>query len=307
MGTVLSTITVPSTVGGVSAGVSAATLKGAYRTVNLAGMVAGDTVDLEGANEDTSAKYAQVRRFSYNGNVAQEITLLPSECSQWYRIKRIQLPSGTYGASRFVTIAGDALADTTNDPLVTDVWTDPVAPATEGLEAAVPTVMTAVTVTSFLAGGVAALLAYPRNVTFITGGATATHAPASAVISGTDINDNVLTETKTGLNGGAATYQCVKAFKTITSVVYAAATGIDATIGIGFGKVFGLSQPVKNRAGTTAATCNVLQEIFGSAGHSGTGITGTFNTVALAPPNGTYAPVADPDAAKDYAVTYERT
>ncbi len=312
MGTVLSTITVPSTVGGVSAGVSAASILGAARTVNLAGLQSGDTLDLQGANEDTSAKYALVKRFTYGGSVAQEITLLPSENSQYYRVKRVALATGNAGTGRTVVIAGDLGLDLgldgSNTPLVTDVWTNPVASNAAGLKASVTNSVSAVTVLAAAltsgAGGTGALSTYPRNVTFTVG--VSTNGPASVVITGTDINDNALSETVSSLNT-IALHQGVKAFKTIVSLVFAGASVADGTtITIGFGKVFGLSAPVKNRAGTTAATCNVLQEIFADLGHSGTGITGTFNTVALGAPNGTYSPASAPNGALDYAVTYER-
>lgn len=198
--------------------------------------------------------------------------------------------------------AAAAAALTTASPFQVDEWTDPAAPSTTALKAATATTVAPQTilVAAMSAPGIAALLAYPRNVTFTTAGATATHAPDTATITGTDIDGNVLTESIAGLAGGAATYQGVKAFKTIVSIVYGAASDVDATIALGIGKKFGLSQSIKQRAGIPHA----MQEIANGAVVN---LTGTFVSAATSPPHGTYAPSADPDAAKDYSLTYEHS
>mgnify|MGYP000308268508 CR=1 FL=1 len=68
------------------------------------------------------------------------------------------------------------------------------------------------------------------------------------MITGTDINGDSLTET-VAITASAGTYAGVKAFRTITSVVYGAAGGTGATVSIGYGAVFGLSRKAKTRAG----------------------------------------------------------
>lgn len=183
--------------------------------------------------------------------------------------------------------------------LWTNEYTDPVAADAAGLEAATATTVAPRTVLAagLIAGGKTALLTYPRNVTFTTAGATASDAPATALITGTDIDNAVLTETVT-IAQTATVANGVKAFKTIVSVAYAAAEGTGATVSIGFGAVFGLSKTILSRAGRLA----VVQEI--SAGSVVT--NGTFASATTSPPHGSYAPNSAPDGSKDYSVTYER-
>jgi hypothetical protein len=179
-----------------------------------------------------------------------------------------------------------------------DEWTNPAAPAVAGLKAATAVVEEELTLVAsdLLADGKTALATYPRNVTFTTAGDTAADAPASAVITGTDINDNALTETVT-LAQTATIAEGVKAFKTITSIVFPAGDGTDATVAIGFGKKFGMSKKMVTRAGLVGP----IREIAAGAVVT----SGTFVAASTSGPNGTYSPSADPDAAKDYAVYFE--
>jgi hypothetical protein len=196
-------------------------------------------------------------------------------------------------------IVGNAVAQAPADFAVSE-YTDPVAPDAAGLKIATATTVAPQTVlaAALLAPGVAALLAYPRNVTFTTAGVTASDAPATALITGTDINGDVLTETVT-IAQTATIAQGVKAFKTIVSIVYAAADGTGATVAIGFGKKFGLTSPVKFRAGVLKG----IQEIAIGAVVT----SGTLADATTSPPNGSYSPSADPDGSNDYAVYYEAT
>lgn len=174
--------------------------------------------------------------------------------------------------------------------------TNPATADAAGLLAATATVASAVTVTSFLAGGVAALAAYPRNVTFTTAGGTPADAPATAVITGTDVDGAALTET-VNLAQTATIASGVKAFKTITSVVYAAADGTDATVSIGFGNVFGLPKKAKVRAGTLNVICEINANAIAT--------NGTFVVPATGAPHGTYTPNTAPNGTRDYCLTYE--
>lgn len=181
-----------------------------------------------------------------------------------------------------------------------DEFTNPAAPAAAGLHAATATTVAVQTVltAALEAAGKTALAAYPRNVTFTTAGDTPADAPANGVVTGTDINDDPLTETIT-VAQTATISQGAKCFKTITSIVFAPGDGTDATVAIGFGKKFGLSKPVKFRAGTTRP----IQEIAAGAVVT----TGTLANATTSPPNGSYSPSTDPDASNDYAVYYEYT
>jgi hypothetical protein len=110
----------------------------------------------------------------------------------------------------------------------------------EALEAATATQATARTVSSFVAAGVASILATPRPLAFLVGGATPAHAPATAAITGTDADDAALVEVVTLRTSSAgarvAGATCGrKVFKTVTSVVYSAGSGTAGTVAIGFG------------------------------------------------------------------------
>lgn len=185
--------------------------------------------------------------------------------------------------------------------LAVDEWTDPVVADADGLKVATATVAAIVAVTGFLAPGVAALAAGPRNVTFTTAGSTPSDAPANAVVVGTDINDDALSETVTLAQTGTIA-SGVKAFKTITSVTYPAADGTDATVAIGFGVVMGLHSKIKSRAGAVA----VLMENEAGTVKAGDALAGTYVDAATSPPHGSYTPGTAADGSNDYAVWYER-
>ena len=181
----------------------------------------------------------------------------------------------------------------------TDEWINPAAAAVAGLKAATASTVAVQTVLTagLLAPGVAALLDFPRNVTFTTAGATAADAPATALITGTDIDDAALTETVT-IAQTATIAQGAKCFKTVTSIVYAAGDGTGATVAIGFGQKFGLTKKIKTLGGGVA----VINEIAIGARVT----TGTFADYTTSPPYGNYSPAAAPDGVNDYAVTYQR-
>jgi hypothetical protein len=183
-------------------------------------------------------------------------------------------------------------------PIYTQEFAAPAAASTTALKTATATVASTVTLTAsdLLAGGKTALAAFPRNITFTTAGGTASDAPASAVITGTDIDDNALTETVT-LSQTAATASGVKAFKTITSIAYAAADGTGATIAIGIGSVFGLAKKAKVRQDGPVVFAQTLD---------GAVVTnGTFVVPATGAPYGTWSPNTAPNASHNYVVAYE--
>lgn len=175
--------------------------------------------------------------------------------------------------------------------LTVEEYTNPVAANAAGLEAATATTVAPRTVTSFVAGGVAALAAHGRNVTFTTAGATPADAPATAVITGTDMDGKAQTET-VNLAQTATIANGVKAFKTITKVEYAAADGTGATVSIGFGLKLGVAKKPKARAGLAG----IIREIEVGAVVT----TGTLDAT-----NRTYLPATAPDGTRDYAIYYE--
>jgi len=170
-----------------------------------------------------------------------------------------------------------------------DEFTNAAAAGAADLEAAVATTVAPRTVTTFLAGGVAKLAAYPRNLTFTTAGATPADAPATAVVTGT-YRGTAQTETVT-IAQTATIATGLKPFSTVTSVAYAAADGTAATISIGVGAGLGTSQIPKSRAGLVAPTREIAVGVVVT--------TGALTAVGL------YTPAAAPDGVKDYAVYYE--
>lgn len=181
-------------------------------------------------------------------------------------------------------------------PIYVEEFTDPAAASGTALRAATASVTTERTTTSFSAGGVAALAAYPRQIVFTTAGGTAADAPATATITGTDVNGDAITETVT-LAQTATTATSAKFFATITSIVEAAGDGTGATIAIGIGAALGLRRKAKVRAGALM----VVREI--SAGSYVT--NGTFALPSAAAPNGSYTPNTAANGTNDYAIAYE--
>lgn len=177
-------------------------------------------------------------------------------------------------------------------------YTNPAAAAAAGLQAATTVTVAPRTVlaAAMLAPGLAALAAYPRNITITTAGSTPTDAPATATVTGTcfgEAQSEVLTVPQS-----ATIVQGAKCFDDAgLSVAFAAADGTDATNSIGFGQKFALPEKIKSRAGRLA----VIQEVA-----AGSVVTnGTFVAPATSPPNGSYSPNTAPDAANDYSVTFE--
>lgn len=172
-------------------------------------------------------------------------------------------------------------------------WTNPAADDAAGLKAATAASLAVqvYTASQLIAGGIAALLAFARNVTFTTAGNTPADAPATATVVGTDVNGAAQTEV-VNVAQTATIAVGVKAFKTITSITYSAGQGTDCTVAIGFGSTFGLPKTPKARAGLTKA---VMEIAIGAVV-----VTGTINAT-----NKTYTPAAVANGTNDYAVFYE--
>jgi hypothetical protein len=137
----------------------------------------------------------------------------------------------------------------------------------------------------------------PRALVFTTGGGTASDAPANVVITGTDAKGKVITETL-ALAQSASTATSANFYKSVSSLVYPAADGTDATITITFTDAIGVSRKVKSRAGLGA----LVREIA-----AGALVT---NGVITAPttsnlPYGSYAPNTIADGVSDHAIYYE--
>ncbi len=137
---------------------------------------------------------------------------------------------------------------------------------------------------------------YPRNVVI-----TVTHATSvvamSGVITGTDVNGNVITEAwSVTATGTTKTFTGAKAFATITSITEViAADASTNTIIAGDGKVFGLDTPV--------AVASALKEVAaGSVVTTGTVVAAS--SAAAADSRGTYSPSTAPNGSNDYTIWY---
>jgi len=173
--------------------------------------------------------------------------------------------------------------------LSVDEYTNPAAGAAGDLEAATATTVAPRTVTTFLAGGLAKLAAYPRNLAFTTGGVTPGNAPDTVTVTGT-YRGKPQTET-IALSQAAGQDVGTKPFSTVESVAYGAALDVDATVSIDIGAGLGTSEIPVSRAGLVAP----VREIAIGAAVT----TGTLTAEGL------YTPAAAPNGTNDYAIYYE--
>lgn len=195
--------------------------------------------------------------------------------------------------------AATAATLTSANAFQVDEWLAPAATSTTALKTATTISSSPQTVSTFVAGGVSALAAFPRNVTF-TGGGTTADCPTSAAVTGTDIDGNALTETVT-LTAGSGTG--VKAFKTVTSVVFTGSSSNDSTVAIGIGSALGLSKTIKYRAHRLA----VIQEVYAATTTGSVVTNGTYTDNTTSPPHGSYQGNSVPDGTRSYALTYEHS
>jgi len=104
---------------------------------------------------------------------------------------------------------------------------------------------TAVTTSASVITTVTTFLAQPdvtRNITVTPGGTTADVAAGNVVVTGTNYNDKVITESLAFLANASTATAGLSAFKTVTSVVFPVQDGAAATFTIGVGDVLGLKR-----------------------------------------------------------------
>ena len=111
-----------------------------------------------------------------------------------------------------------------------------VAASANGVHAAITDTGAPVTVTTAITNPV-----YPRNITATAGGTAGDIKAIQVVITGTNINDEVITETLPAFTvDTAGIVTGSKAFKTVTSIAIPAHDGTGATTAIGWGDKLGL-------------------------------------------------------------------
>jgi len=120
-------------------------------------------------------------------------------------------------------------------------WTaaEAVAASADGVHAAITMLATTQTITTGITNPVT-----PRNIS-ITGAKAGETPTGDVVITGTDIFDQVITDT-IALDGDN-TVQGVKAFKTVTSIAIPVRVTEADTVSIGWGDLLGLSMFLANK------------------------------------------------------------
>src|SRR6266496_4292861 len=81
---------------------------------------------------------------------------------------------------------------------------------------------------------------FPRNIVITPGGTTADVPAGDVVVTGTNIRDEVITESFTFAANATAATTGAKAFKTVTSILYPIQDGAAATYDVGTGVKLGL-------------------------------------------------------------------
>jgi hypothetical protein len=242
---------------------------------------------IEVAEQNIDARFVAVDGLKFKGSDTRTLPL----AAKWARARRTR---GSGGVQTLVVCAAAATAAGVS--VAVDEFTNPVAADTAGLEAATASQASVRSVTSFLAAGVAALAAYPRNITLTTAGGTESDAPATAAITGTDVNGVAQSET-VNVGQTAETVSSAKLYSTVERVEYPAGDGTDATVAIGFGAKLGLSRRPMVRGGGVG----IINEIAVGARVT----NGTFESPTTAPPHGSYTPNSAADGTRDYALYYE--
>lgn len=103
------------------------------------------------------------------------------------------------------------------------------------------------------------LAKWPRGLVF-TGGGTAAHAPATAVVTGKDINGRVVVETVVLTAGSGASAHW---FAHIDSIAYVAGTvAADATVAVTPTAAVGLSRHIKTRLAITQLTNAIIGGVW---------------------------------------------
>ena len=142
----------------------------------------------------------------------------------------------------------------------------------------------------------AGTLSPPRNIKISTN-SNADIDAVGVLFEGLDINGDVISETITLIDGGGSPAPGLKAFASVVRITVPAQSGGGGVLTFGFGRLLGLSQPIKSRAGLAALT---LEIAIGAVV-----TTGTVVDAATGAPNGTYSPASAPNTANDYAIYYE--
>lgn len=171
-------------------------------------------------------------------------------------------------------------------------WTNALATSLTRLKTAQATSASVITtVTSF-----AAQPDFARQITVDPGGTTNDVPAGDVTITGTNIRDEVITDTITFLANATATKATAKAFKTVTSVVFPIQDGADATYDIGINDALGLDRKMSANEVLRATMDGTIEATLPA-------VTFSASDIAL----NTVTPNTALNAALDLAVVYIAT
>lgn len=198
-------------------------------------------------------------------------------------------------AAEIADVRADIAADfSANAAIAVEEFTDPAAAGAALISVAAASQVAAGRSATLLA--LAASISPPRPISVTTAGTTPADAPATAVVTGKDINGDAMTETL-NVPQTATIATGSKCFASVSSIVEAAGDGTGATMSYGIGAPIGLGKPIKSRAGVAS----LIKEHAAGAVVT----NGVIVAAATAAPNGSYAPNSAADGSRDYAVYYE--
>lgn len=134
---------------------------------------------------------------------------------------------------------------------------------------------------------------FPRNIVITPGGTTADVAAGDVIVTGTNIRDEVITETFTFTANQSSASTGSKAFKTITSVVFPVQDGGSATFDIGSGVKLGLDRKMPAASVIDAYVDGVRETTAATVAFSATAIES--NTVSTN---------TAPNASRDFIIAF---
>jgi hypothetical protein len=171
-------------------------------------------------------------------------------------------------------------------------WTNGVAVSATRLKTAQATSASVITtVTTFTAQP-----DFARKIRVTPGGTTADVPAGDVTITGTNIRDEVITDVCTFAANDTAAQDTLKAFKTVTSVVFPVQDGAAATYGVGVSDAMGLDRCMSEAAVLDAYIDGVRET---------TAATVTFDATDVS--KNTVDPNTALNAARDLTVTYVAT
>lgn len=194
----------------------------------------------------------------------------------------VNTPYNTYLGAEFQSV---------NGYIKRNAWVDAAAVAAANLKALTASSSSvATTITGISSPD------YARKISVTPGGTTADVKAGSYVLTGTDIRDQVITDTLTFADNDTVKQVSVKAFKTVTSLLVPIQDGNGATFSVGVEDAMGLDRCMSDAAVIDAYIDGVRET---------TAATVTFHATDIS--KNTVDPNTALNAARDLAVVFVST